>query len=75
MDVIIFPPNISDTGYYVIATREVPYKYATARGNWVGDIFGETAQFRTARDAISFAESRGWTILNKADKNNLIDVP
>jgi len=81
MYVVVIPPNVMGNASYIISTDTPPNDFATAAGTWVDasrDMFRgfrDAVQFRNARDAIAFAESHGWTVMNKADDNNLVNVP
>ena len=81
MYVVVIPPNIMGNGSYII-NRDTPSNdFATASGTWVDSSrdmsrgFRDAMQFNNARDAIAFAESHGWTVMNKKDGNSLVNVP
>lgn len=76
MLVAIIPPGVSGSQGYMISRDRPSMSFATEDGGWVD--FSKrfnAVQFATARDAIQFAERRGWTVMNKKDGNSLIDVP
>lgn len=76
MYVVVIPPREVGRGY-VIARDQPSFSFATADGLWVGFLksWREAIQFSTQRDAIEFAETHGWTVMNKKDDDSLIDVP
>lgn len=81
MHVVVIPPNVMGNSHYIISRDRPSHDNATAAGTWVDAAtdmfhgFRDAVQFRNARDAIAFAESHGWIVMNKKDSNSLIDVP
>ena len=81
MYVIVIPPNVMGNGSYLIGTGASPDRLVTATGTLVDasrdmiNGFRDAIQFSSAKDAIAYAESHGWTVMNKADGNTLVRVP
>lgn len=72
--VAILPPGIGGSATYLIATDYFGgLDHATENGSFA-TLPEYAVRFATARDAIAFAETHSWIVMNKKDSNTLIDV-
>jgi hypothetical protein len=72
--VVINPPGIGGNTAYLITTDYFGgLDHATENGSFA-TLPQYAVRFATARDAIAFAETHGWIVMNKKDSNTLIDV-
>ena len=77
MRVIVCPPYGPTQPGFVVALDSPTQQYATENGVFVdynhAFIMGEVIQFPRAKDAITFAEIHGWTVINKASSESILN--